>query len=255
MIINLTLEQQSSISYYKEKWKRITLSTQPINREKVLTLVETTYNIFPCSITPPEVIFFDSPFAAFSHELNNAVSNSLILSGEGLVRTDLWFEIDLDLHLNLQIDGGIWQNLTDELEDEIGSRMYKKIWHFLERWFFEHLKIQLKDNKELFRYVSDNFIDDDWEWALYAGLFDFCFNKLNYQYEYEEDWKHYLAMVRECGWWFLPTTHYYIFCDRPIKILLDENELLHAEGETAIQYSDGFGLYANHGEITSAKYP
>ena len=85
-------------------------------------------------------------------------------------------------------------------------------------------------------------------------MFDLCFNELNCQYD-EEAWKHYLEMVRECGWWFLPTPFYYVVCDRPIKVLLDENELLHAEGETAILYSDGFGLYANHGEITSAIYP
>ncbi|MGB3649948.1 MAG: DUF6745 domain-containing protein [Rivularia sp. (in: cyanobacteria)] len=253
MIINLTPEQQSSIAYYKEKWKNITLSTQPINRdEKILTLLEKTHNLSPSSVTPPKVLFFDSPFAAFSNELKNAVSDSLILSGEGQARTDLWFDTDLSLHF--QIDAKIWQKLGDELEDEVGSRIYETIWNFLEKWFFEQLKIELKDNKELLRYVRNNFLDSDSEWALYAGLFDFCFNELNRQHD-EEDWKHYLEMVRECGWWFLPTTFYYVICDRPIKVLLDENEQLHAEGETAIQYSDGFGLYANHGEITSAIYP
>ena len=255
MITNLTPEQQSSIAYYKEKWKRITLSTQPINRKKVSALLETTHYFYPSGVIPPKVLFFDSPFAAFSNELKNAVSDSLILSGEGQVRMDLWFEIDSDLDFYIQIDGEIWQNLRDELEDELGSRIYKTIWIFLKRWFFEKLKIELKDNKELFRYVSNNFIDSDSEWAMYAGLFDFCFNELNYQYDEEEAWKHYLEMVRECGWWFLPTPFHYVVCDRPIKVLLDENELLHAEGETAIQYSDGFGLYANHGEITSAIYP
>ena len=84
MITNLTPEQQSSINSYKEKWKRITLSTQPINRKKVLTLLETTHYFYPCSVAPPKALFFDSPFAAFSNELKNAVSDSLILYGEGL---------------------------------------------------------------------------------------------------------------------------------------------------------------------------
>lgn len=252
MITNLTPEQQSSINSYKEKWKLITLSTQRINRKKVSALLETTHYFYPSGVIPPKALFFDSPFAAFSNELKNAVSDSLILYGEGLLRDDLWCEIDSGLHF--QIDWKVWQKLGNELEDEVGSRIYKTIWDFLENWFFENLARELNDNDELFCYVRNNFIDDDSEWAMYAGLFDFCFNELNCQYD-EEAWKHYLEMVCECGWWFLPTPFYYVVCDRPIKILLDENEQLHAEGETAIQFSDGFGLYVNHGEITSAIYP
>lgn len=252
MIVNLTPEQELSIKLYKEKWKGITLSTQRLNREKILTLLETTHCFYPCGVTPPEVIFFDSPFAAFRNELKNAVSDSCILCEEGLLRDDLWSEIHSGLHF--QIDWKVWQKLGYELEDEVGSRIYEKVWNFVKNWFFENLTSELSNNDELLCNVLNNFLASDSEWALYAGVFDFCFNELNCQYD-EEAWKHYLEMVRECGWWFLPTPFHYVVCDRPIKILFDENEQLHAEGETAIQYSDGFGLYANHGEITSAIYP
>ncbi|MEM1394755.1 MAG: DUF6745 domain-containing protein [Cyanobacteria bacterium P01_H01_bin.150] len=38
-----------------------------------------------------------------------------------------------------------------------------------------------------------------------------------------------------------------IVCDRPSKFSLDSENRLHAEGEPAIQFADGYGLYFYHG--------
>lgn len=48
---------------------------------------------------------------------------------------------------------------------------------------------------------------------------------------------------------------HYIICDRPTKLLLDNYGELHADGETAIQFADGFGLYAHHGKVDSICFP
>ncbi len=58
-------------------------------------------------------------------------------------------------------------------------------------------------------------------------------------------------MCSECNYWFLPTPQHYIVCDRPTRLLFDDRGQLHADEEPAIQFIDGFGLHARHGEISS----
>lgn len=97
----------------------------------------------------------------------------------------------------------------------------------------------------------------DNEWLIYPGLFDFCINELNCDCNLK-DWKIYEKVLTECGCWFLPGGtggRHWLVCDRPCKILFDEENNLHAEGEPAIEYSDGFALYAKDGIIQSMVMP
>jgi hypothetical protein len=45
-----------------------------------------------------------------------------------------------------------------------------------------------------------------------------------------------------------------LICDRPIKLSLDDENRLHAEGEPAIQFADGYTLYSYHGVSLPKKY-
>lgn len=54
------------------------------------------------------------------------------------------------------------------------------------------------------------------------------------------------SIVRECGWIF-PYENVCIVCNRPIKLSLDHEQRLHAEGEPAIQFADGFSVWAERG--------
>jgi hypothetical protein len=38
-------------------------------------------------------------------------------------------------------------------------------------------------------------------------------------------------------------------CERPTKLLLDSENRLHAEDEPAIEYADGFNVWAHHGVL------
>jgi hypothetical protein len=38
-----------------------------------------------------------------------------------------------------------------------------------------------------------------------------------------------------------------IACDRPSKLLLDQQNRLHAEEEPALQFPDGYSVHAHHG--------
>ncbi len=272
MITKFTSQQQDLITSYQQKWRAISLSTERIERKRVLAVLEDVYSLYPEGNVMPEVIFFESPYAAFSAELivatanfNGLTDNEIInqvaslqtLRGENQVTTDLWFNLDLNLsptRLNPQISQEVLEVLTKTLVDEVGSTIHKQLWKILWNWLTDKLRSELKDNPNACMTFCENFIYSDSEWASYAGLFDFCINELNYQHD-QEQWNVYQAVCIECGWWFIPTPTHYIICERPTKLLLDDQNKLHADEEPAIQFADGFALYARHGEIYSNCFP
>lgn len=53
--------------------------------------------------------------------------------GDGLTRTKLWFDLDMDLSrcMKTQIMSlEIWEVLRANLIDEVGSRIYDRVWEF-----------------------------------------------------------------------------------------------------------------------------
>ncbi|WP_293349797.1 MULTISPECIES: leucine-rich repeat domain-containing protein [unclassified Microcoleus] len=57
----------------------------------------------------------------------------------------------------------------------------------------------------------------------------------------------------ECGWIFAFDDVCYA-CDRPLKLSLDSEDRLHAEGESAIEFTDGYKIYSYHGVTLPEKY-
>lgn len=271
MTTQITPRQKEMIVFYQQKWKEIYLSTKPIDRNRVLHILKEVFKAHPEHCEMPEVIFFESPYAAFnaqlrvttlnfngmnSDEILNNVTSLMTLIGEGLIRDDLWF----NLYRDISVDSAIlsWENrqfLGIHLEDRVGSKIYDRIWELLWDWLFKKLQTNWKDIPEALCHFSNNFIDPNSEWASYAGLFDFYTHELDYSFDDREQLNLYQAMCSECSYWFLPSSRYYIVCDRPTKILLNNQGQLHGEEEPAIQFMDGFGLYAKHGEIYSVCFP
>jgi len=60
-------------------------------------------------------------------------------------------------------------------------------------------------------------------------------------------------LFEECGWIF-PFEKICIICDRPLHISFDSANELHAEGEPAIAFADGYSLYFHHGVKLPEEY-
>lgn len=88
--------------------------------------------------------------------------------------------------------------------------------------------------------------------ASLGSQLDFCISVLNCVHD-PKTWELFQSLVSECGWIF-PFDKACVVCNRPIKLCLDSQEHLHAEGSTAIQFADGYKLYAYHGVILPKKY-
>ncbi len=86
----------------------------------------------------------------------------------------------------------------------------------------------------------------------YVALIDYCVEVLNCQHDTAK-WLATSSLVQDCGWvFFFERTC--LVCDRPNKISFDEQYRLHAAGEPAIAYHDGYSVYAYNGVILPEKY-
>jgi hypothetical protein len=74
MITELTPEQEAAIPFYQQKWQNISRSTQPIDRDRVLFILKYVNDFHLEEDIFPEIIFFDSPFAAFNSELEKMLA-------------------------------------------------------------------------------------------------------------------------------------------------------------------------------------
>lgn len=86
MITELSEEQTSLISVYRDKWKRIAFSTEKIDRQKVTDIVKTAYRLGEQN--EPKIFFFDSPLDAFQRiGLSSSTEPLLIFDlGEGITK-------------------------------------------------------------------------------------------------------------------------------------------------------------------------
>lgn len=66
-------------------------------------------------------------------------------------------------------------------------------------------------------------------------------------------WAALRAMVTTCGW-MLPFEHVCLVCDRPRHLHTDAAGRLHGEGYTALEFADGFGIYAYQGVRLPERY-
>jgi hypothetical protein len=90
------------------------------------------------------------------------------------------------------------------------------------------------------------------DFAYQCTCLDFAFSILNYPHDVQK-WSALKALVKCCGWIFAVQDRC-IVCDRPYKIRQDEDGQLHGEGKPAVEFADGFALYAHHGNPLPEKY-
>ncbi len=76
-------------------------------------------------------------------------------------------------------------------------------------------------------------------------MFDFCISVLKLHHE-RQKWQVLQELIQYSGFIF-QFEKVYLACDRPCKLSFDRENLFHAEGEPAIQFTDGYSVYAWYG--------
>ena len=239
MIDKLTPEQEALIPVYREKWRAIALSTEPIDRDKAADAVKGIYAAI--GQEEPKIIFFDSPHAAHQNlllldslpsSLNNLISSEVVVAIQATVRSQLknmklWvyidrlFRIGIESYFSWQIENELRGETSDE-GDETEAYIFQVI----------SPDTSAERGSRIDYYIS--------------GLSLSC-------KEHQYKWESYKSLAENCGWIY-PFEEICYVCDRPRILSFDSQQRLHAEGLPVIQFADGFSVYAYHGVRLPEKY-
>ena len=250
----LTPEQEALIPVYQEKWRRIEQYQGPINRERAAAAVKAAYAAIGAE--EPEIIFYGSPNGA----LDDIAS---YLTGQVVWLPKLFKEI-----LGWEMMGKLQLTLHEQLEQSLGKKfgspLYGKIYTERNcRSLFEQLWKTLREKWESHKlgpsdklvgaiesgfspYMSANF------WMISGCYFDFCIEVLHGEVD-RTLWEVFQNLVNSCGWIFAFRDKCYV-CDRPHRVSLDSEGRLHATGEAALEYADGWQLYFYEDVMLPEKY-
>lgn len=253
-IERLTPEQEALLPEYREKWRKIALSKEPIDRQQATEAIKAAY----AAIGKPEpdvVLFCDSP-QAVPKTLLSILKRQLGRELEWLAQSYSKEQQAEQLRQNLgsssarQFEEQLHYYLRSQLEAQLDWRVITtldgRLWESYDLQLWEQLQL----NQQLQEYWSDCFSIN--LWIHDASWFDFAISALNCVHT-QEKWLAFKSLVEHCGW-ILPYDKICIACDRPQHLCFDTENRLHAEGEPAIQFADGFSIYAYQGVRLPEQY-
>ena len=286
MIDQLTSEQKNLIHSHGDKWQEIAFSTEPIDRKRITDIVKAAYGV--TALEESEIVFCESPYTALknsfikpmldivlsrskrlmtgivcrkivSRKLGQPMrkkfkflSSSRNYGGMNKIRKRLGWEFCYqvrELHQSLE-----WE-LVDRSRQlhELSVQMVKQVVHETISQFDR----KLVDTKWIARMI--HLIA--WEimqsfsplcWISLARDLDCYYSVLNCPHS-QKRWEIFSSLAELCSWSFLYEKKC-VLCERPRLLSFDSKNRLHGEGEPAIQFADGYSLYAYHGVIIPEKY-
>ncbi|MGB3208205.1 MAG: DUF6745 domain-containing protein [Crinalium sp.] len=263
-ISELTAQQEALIDVYRKKWQATSYSTQAINLEKASVAVEAVHRHL-LRTEEFEIYFLDSPLAIFNlnfldyilHNvdlLNPKKLNNIIRRVENKLIKSLFnhrFNVNIIYKLieivGKQLDIQLW----NELYKQFYFRSALNIIYNNRRDFIKTSPIlqSAKPNQQrrlegLWLYLNSGEIQPD-SYSHICSLLDYCISELKCDTD-RELWEILKTFVVECGWTFMFQDFCFI-CQRPCKILVNEQNRPYAENEPTIEFSDGFRVFARKG--------
>ena len=231
----LTPEQAALVPVYAEKWKNIALSTKPIDFDLAKEAVKNAYQLINQEV--PEIVYYPSLYTAFRN-----------------INLDTWYDSTPNM-----LEDRIIYSLIKEI-DRKGYSLYESLpestadnilLHQFEFNIHRELAELFPDEMKIFEDLHIYYLSQLHE-INEISVIDFYIEILNYQCDLKK-WQILKTLILECGWIF-QLKNICIVCDRPTKITFDSNNRLHSEVSPAIEYSDGFKIYAYHCVTFPEKY-
>jgi len=233
--------------------KYLTLSTTPIDAKKA---TETVKNIYVAiGHKAPQVIVCSSPPVADLNFLKQLKIDSMSQNQISQKATgNLGWGKSLLKELFQSVDVGVslmfWKELGDEiiLEPDTDCTLVSEL---------EELAINYPESRKSESRSYSNYLQPLTPTALVKEihLTEFLISKLGITLDQkaQELIRCKQQLFEECGWIF-PFEKICLVCDRPLHLRFDSANELHAEGEPAIAFADGYSLYFYHGVQLPEQY-
>jgi internalin A len=232
--------------------KRLTLSTRPIDGQKATEAIKVVYAAI--GLEEPEVIICSSPrdvcpqiFKRLKREhsqnCSDEYSNRL---GENL--NQIWIspmeEFAISWLWEYELDS---ITIESEADSTLDSAMYKVVDSYMRLEetkgnFFPKNLLSLKDPKTPTTLFKEIYLTE-----LYIS------SGVNISQKAQEILRGQKLLFEHCGFIF-PFEKICAVSDRPRHLRFDSQNRLHAEGEPAIEFADGWNFYYNHGVRLPEEY-
>ncbi|WP_334956957.1 DUF6745 domain-containing protein [Nostoc sp.] len=254
IITELSDEQEAMLPIYRDKWRSIQVSTESIEQEKVTAVIKAAYTV--SDYPEPEILFYSSPMTAIEKTL--AIENFKTYLGRNIHIKFLKRVVDQLIHgIRQQLEEHLFIRLRNQVQHpkfpyysteshpQVSSFPYTGI--CLERQLIADLdKLELEFTD--ISYFTSN-LNIPAEGAIWGCMLDFCISVIDLQHD-KKKWNVLRDLMQHCGLIF-QFEKVCIVCDRPCKLSFDKESMLHAEGEPALQFTDGYSVYACHGRHPS----
>lgn len=256
-IIKLTHEQEALIPVYQNKWRQKVLSTERINRDKATQAIKEAYVLMDFGLDEPKIIFCDSPYAAQTWLINQASPERI---EDWLQNPDsLGSLIASSIHQEL-VQPLSKQLISYDAREKIGTKLdyiatLERSSHEIFNNLIEKLYNQIQDRTEGLSFYIEAQLNDCFQPETHinwVAASDFCISVLGLAYRHDA-WETFKSIEENCGWIFA-CDEFCLICEKPLKYNFDDNNQLHAEGEAAVEFADGYSLYAYHGAVLPEKY-
>lgn len=267
MIEKITDEQWQDLYKLREEYRAIGLSTEPINKPETERIIKGFYRAL--GKQEPRFLYFSSPilcamapafFKKFGDQMGAQMEDQVWDQMRDQMWAQMWARIkDRQMRDQMRaqmrdqmeaLGALIWAQMRDQMRAQIGAQMWDQMraqMHDQMRALGNHMGDQMGTQLD-YHYLYGN-LNAPWLCYFRAGqkIGVSFFNKdlvlLNQWEELAKNAFH---------WW--PREGVCICSDRPRYLSFDSNRLLHADGRKAIEFSDGWGVYANSGRRLPEKY-
>lgn len=257
LITHLSHGQEKLLAEYREKWKAIAKLTGPIDQDKVAASVKAGY--LESNYPEPTLLFYRHPFAAIQDILPN--ENFKTDLGRSIRNTFHKRVMGHLIHLmERQLDQTLFWRLRNQIEypdypDHLDKDNLPTSFHFpmgidtcIQAQLIKDFEnADIDDANTNYSYISKlvEVLDRPPSWSIWGCMLDFCISVLGVQHN-SKKWE-VARELMECCSFIFPFEQVCIVCDRPNILLFDSANLLHADEGPALQFTDGYSVYAAHG--------
>jgi hypothetical protein len=281
-INKLTDEQIARFSEFVERWKKIGLSTERADRPKAEQAAKEAYK--EANLTPPELIVWcDSPLslpivdsvlktgrdsveASVGDSVQDSVEASVWASVQDSVWVSVWNSVRDSVQASVRdsVKVSVWNSVQASVQDSVEASVWASVqdsvwasvWNSVRDSVWASVWDSVRDSVKVSVWNSVKVSVGDSVYGQHeAGWLSF------YSYFLEacnlEACKRLLPLMKyaeSSGWW-IPRKGVILLSERPIRCGVNERGLLHNNtGKMAIEYPDGFGVYAVNGVRLPEKY-
>lgn len=242
---NISAEQMADILADREEWMRTARMTERCDRPAAEEAIRAVYHAAELE-EPKIVLWFDSPFsgayaAAMLSKLGKTrpqVRDEFQMGDIDAARLQLWEQLLVPLREDFD------SSICDSLREQFIAQSRNLTWDEMTGWL-----------DQIFGTPSDD--QADWNvtkvlngsLSIWYEAYWLCFYRNAFKIaEIPEPEKltTLIEATKTTGWWW-PMRNIVVATDRPTILSVDSQGQLHNTGKPAIQYADGYSLWAWHG--------